>query len=701
MLELPLLLLALTAADSEVADSAARDEIVVTGTVDDTSAPGDYAARATRAATRLALSPRETPQSVSIVTRAQIDDFALRDVNAVLATTTGINVQQVETDRTYYSARGFDITNFQIDGVGQPFTYGLQNGSLDTATYDRVEVLRGANGLLSATGNPSATINFVRKRPGKQLAASASLLYGSFDQVRVDGDISAPLTRDGSVRARVVGAYQDSDSYLDRYHSRRGILYGIVEADIGPATTVSAGYQYQKHLTSGGLWGALPLYDANGNPTHYARSTSTSAAWSRWAIEDQQIFGDLTHDFGGGWSGKASVLRHMIDEDDRLFYVYGNPDPATGDGLFSYPGAFRGPTRELTLDAYISGPVSLFGRTHELVFGLNRGTSHHTEYSSYPAGIGTPLPGTSAFDGNYAYPAFPDFTLSADFRTRRDSAYGLARINPADGIKLMVGANVTHVKGDGISYGVAQDYALTRALPFVGVTADLGPAISAYASFATIFNPQSEIDASLKVLPPIEGDSIEGGLKGEWFGGRLNASAAIFRVRQRNTAEAAGFDLSAGKTIYTTVDATSKGIEFDIAGTIAPGLQLSGGYTLLRIEGPDGEKVRTYVPRHTARLNATYSPAAIPKLKLGAAVQYQSGIRRVQNAVTTTGTTVISRQPAYALVDLMASYQLARAWSIALNLRNVTNHKYLTSLYWDQAYYGPPRAATVTLGWRY
>lgn len=199
------------------------------------------------------------------------------------------------------------------------------------------------------------------------------------------------------------------------------------------------------------------------------------------------------------------------------------------------------------------------------------------------------------------------------------------------------------------------------------------------------------------MLPPIEGDSIEGGLKGEWFGGRLNASAAIFRVRQRNTAEAAGFDLSAGKTIYTTVDATSKGIEFDIAGTIAPGLQLSGGYTLLRIEGPDGEKVRTYVPRNTARLNATYSPAAIPKLKLGAAVQYQSGIHRVQNS----GATVISRQPAYALVDLMASYQLARAWSVGLNLRNVTNHKYLTSLYWDQAYCGPPRAATVTLGWRY
>src|ERR1051325_7689023 len=106
---------ALAAAPVETAgvDSAAAD-IVITGQRD-AEEPGSYGAKASRGATRLSLSPRETPQSVSIVTRAQLDDFRLNDVNAVLASTTGVNVHQVETDRTYYSARGFDITNFQID----------------------------------------------------------------------------------------------------------------------------------------------------------------------------------------------------------------------------------------------------------------------------------------------------------------------------------------------------------------------------------------------------------------------------------------------------------------------------------------------------------------------------------------------------------------------------------------------------------
>lgn len=684
-------------------EDAAPGQIIVNGVREDvTEGSGEYGAKRASTSTKLSLSPRETPQSISVVTRTQIADFALNDVNTLLATTTGINVQNVETDRTYYSARGFDITNFQVDGVGQPFAYGLQNGALDTATFDRVEVLRGAAGLLSSTGNPSATINFVRKRPGKTSAASASLLYGSFDHLRLDADATVPLTAEGSIRARIVGAYQDTGSYLDRYSAKRAVGYGVIEADLGPHTILSAGYQHQENDTAGSLWGALPLNYSDGTPTSYPRSTSTSAHWTRWNVRDQQIFGDLTHAFGNGWTAKASVLRRVITEDARLFYVYGAPDPVTGNGLFSYPGAFRGPVRELTIDAYASGPLKLFGREHELVFGLNRGTGSVEEYSAYDvAAIGLPLPGDSAFDGSFPYPDFPGFTLSAEFETKRETAYGLVRLNPSDGAKLMLGGNVTHAVSKGSSYGVAKDYALTRFLPFVGATVDLTKNLSAYASFATIFNPQTELDENLELLPPVEGDNLEAGIKGEWFGGHLNASAAIFRARQKNTAESAGFDLATGQTLYRPVDATSEGIELDIAGTVAPGLQLSGGYTLMRIKGEEGEKVRTYVPRSTARLNIAYSPPALPGLKLGASVQYQSRIYRVQPLVTPSDEPIIARQDGYALVDLMARYEFGERWWLAGNLRNLTNVKYITSLYWEQGFYGAPRTVSATLGVRF
>jgi len=111
---------------------------------------GAYTARSASTATQLDLTPRATPQSISVVTRAQIDDQSLRNANDRLSNVTGVNVERVETDRSYFSVRGFEAST------------GDQLGDIDTALVDRVEVLRGANGLMSSTGNPSATVNFAR-----------------------------------------------------------------------------------------------------------------------------------------------------------------------------------------------------------------------------------------------------------------------------------------------------------------------------------------------------------------------------------------------------------------------------------------------------------------------------------------------------------------------------------------------------------
>src|SRR3990167_3732877 len=103
-----------------------------------------YRGGRSRTATGLALTARETPQATSTLTRAQLDDFGLTSVNDALAYAAGVTVERVETDRTYYTARGFDVDNFQLDGVGLPFTNGAQWGDVDTLIYDRIEVLRGA-----------------------------------------------------------------------------------------------------------------------------------------------------------------------------------------------------------------------------------------------------------------------------------------------------------------------------------------------------------------------------------------------------------------------------------------------------------------------------------------------------------------------------------------------------------------------------
>ncbi|USU13657.1 TonB-dependent siderophore receptor [Sphingomonadaceae bacterium OTU29THOMA1] len=685
-----------------VVEPQRSDEIVVTG--QRTEGSDDYGVRTQRTATRLPLSQRETPQSVSVVTRAQIDDFQLNDVNALLATVPGVNVLAGETDRFYYSARGFDIQTFQIDGVGLPFSFGIQTGSIDTAMYDRIEVVRGAPGLLSPTGNPSAVINFIRKRPYRELRTSASAQYGSFDNLRLDADVSVPLTADGSVRARAVGAYLDTDSHLDRYGLRRWTGYGIVEADLGANTVISAGYGHQDHKSRGAMWGANPLYYTDGTRIDLDRSANYAPDWSSWGIVDRQIFGDVTHDLGNGWTAKFTALRKATDEDDRLFYVTGNPDRTTGLGIGSYPGAFKGETRNLTLDGYVGGPVSVGGRAHDVMFGVTRGAEKYLQYSSYDnAAIGVSLPLGSFFQGNFPEPTFPTpYTLSLDTHTRRETVYGLVRLNLADPLKLMLGGNATRAQSEGASYGTPTDYNRSKFLPFVGATYDLTANVSAYASFTTIFNPQSQFDVNNQLLDPIEGDNLEAGLKGEWFGGRFNASAAVFQARQKNTAEAAGFDTALGRTLYRGVDAKSQGIEVEIAGQPATGMQVTGGFTVMRVRGENDQPVRTFVPRNTGRLNVTYSPPALPAVKVGTSIQYQGSFYLEPGTVSsTTGQAVRLTQGDVAVVDLLARYELTDHVALSANLRNVTNAKYLTALTFDQGQYAAPRTILGTISVRY
>lgn len=102
---------------------------------------------------------------MTVIDRQRIEDFALTNVRDLLTQTVGINVERTETDRTEFNSRGFDITNFQFDGIGLPLFYSIQTSDTDTVLFDRVEAVRGANAIMTGVGNPSATINFLRKRP--------------------------------------------------------------------------------------------------------------------------------------------------------------------------------------------------------------------------------------------------------------------------------------------------------------------------------------------------------------------------------------------------------------------------------------------------------------------------------------------------------------------------------------------------------
>lgn len=643
-----------------------------------------------KTATKMDLSLRETPQSVSVVTRTKMDDFRLTGINEVLESTTGVTVEQTETDRVYYTARGFDITNFQQDGLGVPLTYTIDYGNADTALYDRVEVVRGASGLMSGAGNPSATINLVRKRPTDEFRASVTTSSGSWDNYRLEGDVSGAIN--DRVGARAVLVQQTKGSYLDNYSQDKSVLYGITDIRLAEETVLTIGASREDTRSNSPMWGSIPLLYSNGIQTDFDVSTSTAADWSFWDMTEDNAFVELAHALDDNWQLLAVYRHASTDDTAELFYQFGALDMATGQGLFGWPGRYETELDQDMFDVYVTGNFTLAGREHDVVAGVAHAKSDLQQDELTDPAYGFPAIGNfNGWNGNIARPDFVTPGDGADFSDEESGAYVAGRFRLADPLSLVTGARVVDWESEGASYGAAQDMKETgRVIPYAGLVYDIDEHWSAYASYTETFMPQPEEDASGRRLDPADGDSQEIGVKSAWFGGRLNLSLAVFAASHDNLAQYAGFDPGTGKSFYTGEDYESDGFEIELAGELAPGLEAAIGYTSLTIEDSNGNDARTYIPAEMLRSSFSYRLPQRESVKIGARVDWQDE--------TTSG---LAGQDSYVLVDTFVSYDISNHLNASLNLNNLTDEKYFNSLQWEQAFYGAPRNVMASLTWKY
>ena len=640
----------------------------------------------------LGLGLKDTPQSVTVITQDQLRDQNLKTTNDVLDLVPGVNVERIETDRTYYNARGFDITTTQLDGVGLPLYWGIQYGANDTALYERVEVQRGAGGLSTATGNPSATINYVRKRPGHERRGDLSVQVGSQDYKRVDLDLSAPLHADSGVYGRLIYANEDKGSYLDHYHTNRNVISGLGSWEPTQNLSISLGYALQDHRARGVLWGALPLTYADGGRIAYDKGASTSADWTYWNSKTTQGFLSLSYNFMPDWTLRASLNGRSEDQKAKLLYAMGAPDRKTGLGVTGMAGFYPSVVDQMMADVQVSGRFDLFGRRHDLSLGVSRGTS----WSDQDQSISTdPIVYQALTGGRYLAPpepSYPQIKKAEKMRDQQDRLYGALRMNVTDQLKLIAGGSLISVKTTGYSFGVNKARSDEAFSPYAGVLYDLTPSVTLYASYTDIFNPQSEVDQNHNRLDPAEGSSVEAGVKSEWFDKRLLASMAVFSGTQKGLAEAAG-TFPDGKSYSRGVKTTVSGYELEVTGKITAKWSLSGGFTDLSFDKQAGQDVRPYIPRRTLKLMTTYQVPEWQDLRVSAALRWQDRIK-------STGMPVVT-QDAYAVVDLSASARVTDKVRASVQVKNLFDERYLTSLMWAQSYLAQPRSVFASLSYSF
>lgn len=666
-----------------------------------TEGTGSYTTGAMSTAVGLPLSIRETPQSVSVITRQRIDDQGMNDLNDVVKYAPGITLRKFGGDRQQFLARGFTIDNLMYDGLPtsiSTFTLDTITGA-DLAMYDRIEVVRGATGLMTGAGSPSATLNLVRKRPTATPQVSITTSAGSWDRYRTEVDASNKLNESGSLRGRVVAAYQDDNSYIDVREKQRQTFYGILEADLSDATTWTLGASKQRDDATSD-WGSLPS-GRNGENLHLPRSSFLSNDWAYWDRDNVSLFTDLTTRFDNGWTSKLAFSR--IWAESNTFSSYLNPAP--GGGFTQSSGQYDTTDVQTNVDGSLSGPFQLFGREHQFTLGASRRQEKFNQKGGYWLAA-TPVDIYNFDPGVIPKPSLDDRQpyQSSNIATEK-GVYAAARFNPIDPLHLIIGSRLSWYDYDNRSGG--GDYKVTREVtPYAGIIYDLNDTYSVYASYTQIFKPQSQQNVAGDVLDPMTGESYEVGLKGEYFNGGLNAAVALFDMTQEDRAYAIPDQPAScratNRTCYEAAgEVRSRGIDAEISGALTPNWQASASYTLVLSQYvkdrtfDKGDLFAPNQPKHLFKAATNYQlSGSLEKLRIGADVLAQSA---TYNRVGTGH----AEQDAYAVVGLMAGYRFDEHWDARVNLNNVFDKKYWQGIPTasGSGTYGDPRNVMFSLKW--
>ena len=670
--------------------------------------------------TRLPITLQETPQSSTVIGLQRLQDESLFSLNDVMRNVTGVSVSFYDTQRPLYYARGFAITDFQVDGI--PTYSGSTNQEYDTAFYDSVEVIRGANGLLSGAGVPSATVNLLRKRPGKEFDASFAVSAGSWDYRRMEADVTAPLTADGRFRSRVVAAYTDRGLYYDRYDENKMAGMAVLEGDVTDSTTITLGYQSQDNNPTGSTWGTVPFFDNQGHFAHLPRSTNLSPKWSYWKRESNTAFANLEQRFGDNWLLKINTAYTRGNVQNVRLYGTGNPDPVTGAGIYLRAAAGDSKDTRRNVDAYLTGSFDLFGRDHDVTLGAQwsdlEGTTN-TLALNFPsdwARCGGErcyyIPNVYNWNGDISEVTYRRTGARRVAKTTQSGVYLATRLRLADPLSLIAGARLSRWETLTRSYNAAGAYTGTsgaykvsdEVTPYVGLVYDITPNVSAYASYTEIFNPQNFKDRNENLLAPVQGSNLEAGIKTQWLDGRLTANAAVFEAKQDNYAVrdmgVPEGSLSDGTSAYIGVNGTkARGWEVDVNGEILPGWTVNAGYTHVKVTRAATDLLYANPPKDLLQLNTQLQlRGALERLSVGGGVQWQSKVQGYNIAYPLGGTVTVN-QPAYMLVQFNANYRISDSWTATLSVRNALDKTYWANL--DYNNYGEPRFVSASLRWKF
>lgn len=671
---------------------------------------------------KLPLTIRETPQSITVLTRQALDDRQVFNLQQALELSAGVT--QFSGTGPFGGQPSFGFNQTSIRGIAIDDEYdfrddGFVSGSYfsvpDLAIYDRVEVVKGANSVLYGRGSVGGLINRIRKKPLAEQQTTLEFSAGSFDTWRGDFDITGPLVDSKAARGRLVAVYEDSGSFVRGVETQRTVLAPSAEFDITPTTRllVQALHQSESLIPNTGM----PLRSDGDNwkaPTISRRQYNGIATRDPYEWTLDSVMAQLDQNIGDRW---IASLRLAVSNNDTPIrtdaYAYGfreeGDDPETLDvverrGDTAIAGNDFAIDRDIfSGELQVNGSFDVAGREAKLGFGADFSNNQYSRRGMYTDFATT----GNLYDNDFPVPnptLYPGFATSGE--PQSVGAYVQSQIPVSERLKILLGARWDQVRLDTIGYHpidgetpARERKTLDKTTGRVGLTYDLNRQVSLYTVYSQSFRPELfATDINGELLKPETGELFELGTKTEWFQGRLGVTAAVYRVDRENVAVSATVAPDEQSYSISSGLQRSDGVEIEINGRPLPGWDISLAWNTVNSEFKD-ERDPFFGRQPGGTANWQLGAYSAYELQTGAAKGL--GFGATFYAIDDRGVSTFNAGtiPGYERLDLHAFYKGIKNVEINLVVRNVTDETYIEGA--DRpgaiAFFGSPTAALLSV----
>jgi len=661
----------------------AMEEIVVTGY--------RFLEQDTSGTTNLPLPIEEVPQSISLVNNDFIRAADLKSIGEIAQYTPGALFARDEP--AYGSTaklRGFRA-GYAIDGL----PVGDFLVEPDAAMLERYEVVKGPSSVVYGAATPGGIINLVSKDASPDSPSYLSVLGGSRDRWRVEGQAAGALNASGTVRGIAVGVHQEADSFIDFVNMNKSTVYGGLDVDVATGLTafVRSSYQRDRHTAFDGHSafsdGTLPPMD---------RSFFIGGKDIDLTVKTARLNGGLSWQITPAWSFDLKAVYQDVRRDGGNAYVYGlQPDGSINSWAerFGYWG-----TKDVNVAASSVLKLDDIGLADSFI-----SSSVRYQYFKYKLSEVFSTGTVNLFDGEDAisdhleelYRFAGTYSLS-ERKLSYLTASSQAVVKVAEPVTLLGGISYSRPEVDTrfVDDSPWSNFDPGGQISYRGaLTVEPVRGLNIYGSYSESFQPQERIDVHNDVLPPLTGKQYEVGAKYMSPDRTLLLTGALFHLVQSNQQvfDQHGDD---GFDRYRALgQVRHQGFGLEATSKITSRWQLRGGLAFLDAKvQKDADplivgKKRPYLPRYTASLYSIYE--FDNGLSLGAGARYVASVDTSYDGST-------REIGSYTLVDGSIGYSFDN-WHTQLNVKNILDDAYYVSGYesLDFLMPGEPRTVTVSL----